>query len=66
MIGVAAGAIGDAAGVNIGFKTTPNIKRLLTRIVFVFYDYGVLVRDRYYIISTFCQINSCICSTSHR
>lgn len=47
MIGAAAGAIGDAAGVNIGFKTTPNIKRLLTRIVFAFYDYGVLVRDRY-------------------
>ena len=49
MIGAAVGAIGDAFGDDIGFKTTPNIKRLLTRIVFAIFDGTILWRDRLYV-----------------
>lgn len=47
MIGAAVGAVGDAFGDDIGFKTTPNIKRLLTRVVFAIFDGTSLWRNRF-------------------
>ena len=47
MIGAATKAIGDAVGADIGFKTSANVKRLLTRVVFAVFDATVLWRNRF-------------------